>query len=175
MGDPALIHGMTQRRLSRRDLLVRGAAGALAIAPLAAACGGSAAKPPVKVGDPAWWRAQRSTGELVFANWPLYIDYRNWLKDRPTLNDFGPLPTWRQNLAVSGDVRQSAANSAVVRYRGMLTSVTAINGLFPLLPLTTLPQTLQDGKRDGCTTSRYNVARPCGPSSRTAPVPRRHA
>ncbi|HEY7259446.1 MAG TPA: spermidine/putrescine ABC transporter substrate-binding protein [Gaiellales bacterium] len=88
MGDPALIRGMTQRRLSRRDLLVRGAAGALAISPLAAACGGGAAKPPVKVGDPAWWRSQKSTGELVFANWPLYIDYRNWLKDRPTLNDF---------------------------------------------------------------------------------------
>ena len=88
MGDPALTRGMTQRRLSRRDLLVRGAAGALAISPLAAACGGSATKPPVKVGDPAWWHAQKSTGELVFANWPLYIDYRNWLKDRPTLNEF---------------------------------------------------------------------------------------
>jgi spermidine/putrescine transport system substrate-binding protein len=89
MGDPSLIRGLTQRRLSRRDLLVRGAAGALAISPLAAACGGgSAAPPPVKVGDPAWWRAQKPTGELVFANWPLYIDYRNWLKDRPTLNEF---------------------------------------------------------------------------------------
>ena len=40
------------------------------------------------VGDPAWWKAQQSTGELVFANWPLYIDYRDWLKDRPTLNEF---------------------------------------------------------------------------------------
>lgn len=79
---------MTRRRLSRRELLVRGAAGALAISPLAAACGGSSSTTPAKVGDPAWWREQRPTGELVFANWPLYIDYRNWLKDRPTLNDF---------------------------------------------------------------------------------------
>jgi spermidine/putrescine transport system substrate-binding protein len=88
MQDPALIRGMTRRRLSRRELLVRGAAGALAISPLAAACGGSSSKPPARIGDPAWWKAQRPTGELVFANWPLYIDYRNWLKDRPTLNDF---------------------------------------------------------------------------------------
>jgi spermidine/putrescine transport system substrate-binding protein len=86
--DPALIRGMTQRRLSRRDLLVRGAAGALAISPLAAACGGSSTPPTAKIGDAAWWRAQKPTGELVFANWPLYIDYRNWLKDRPTLNEF---------------------------------------------------------------------------------------
>jgi spermidine/putrescine transport system substrate-binding protein len=86
--DPALIRGMTQRRLSRRDLLVRGTAGALAISPLAAACGGSSTPPPAKVGDAAWWRAQKATGNLVFANWPLYIDYRNWLKDRPTLNAF---------------------------------------------------------------------------------------
>lgn len=79
---------MTQRRLSRRDLLLRGAAGALAVSPIAAACGGSSAPPPAKAGDAEWWRAQKPTGRLVFANWPLYIDYRNWLKDRPTLNDF---------------------------------------------------------------------------------------
>src|SRR6476660_38094 len=77
---------MTERRLSRRDLLARGAAGALALSPLAAACGSTSKSPPPQVGDPAWWRAQKSTGELIFANWPLYIDYRNWLKDRPTLN-----------------------------------------------------------------------------------------
>jgi spermidine/putrescine transport system substrate-binding protein len=59
----------------------------VALTPLATACG-SSSKPPPAVGDPAWWRAQRPTGELIFANWPLYIDYRNWLKDRPTLNDF---------------------------------------------------------------------------------------
>jgi spermidine/putrescine transport system substrate-binding protein len=86
--DPSLIRGMTQRRLSRRDLLARGAAGALALSPLAAACGSTSKPPPPQVGDAAWWRAQKSTGELVFANWPLYIDYRNWLKDRPTLNEF---------------------------------------------------------------------------------------
>ena len=79
MHDPALIRGLTGRRLSRRDLLVRGAAGALALSPLAAACGGSSTKPPPRVGDPAWWKEQRPTGELVFANWHLYIDYRNWL------------------------------------------------------------------------------------------------
>ena len=31
---------------------------------------------------------QKPTGRLVFANWPLYIDYSNWLKDHPTLAAF---------------------------------------------------------------------------------------
>jgi spermidine/putrescine transport system substrate-binding protein len=107
MHDPALIRGMTRPRLSRRDLLVRGAAGALALSPLAAACGGSAAKPPPNVGDPAWWRAQQPTGELVFANWPLYIDYRNWLKDNPTLNEFsrqsGVMVTYEEIIKDNAD------------------------------------------------------------------------
>jgi spermidine/putrescine transport system substrate-binding protein len=107
MHDPALIRGMTRPRLSRRDLLVRGAAGALALSPLAAACGGSAANPPPNVGDPAWWRAQQPTGELVFANWPLYIDYRNWLKDNPTLNEFsrqsGVMVTYEEIIKDNAD------------------------------------------------------------------------
>ena len=107
MHDPSLIRGMTQRRLSRRDLLARGAAGALALSPLAAACGSTSKSPPPQVGDPAWWRAQKSTGELIFANWPLYIDYRNWLKDRPTLNEFsrqsGVMVTYEEIIENNAD------------------------------------------------------------------------
>ena len=124
MQDPALIRGMTSRRLSRRELLVRGAAGALAISPLAAACGGSSAKTPATVGDPAWWKEQRSTGELVFANWPLYIDYRNWLKDRPTLNDFsrqsGVMVTYEEiienNAQFAGQMAKTLASGRATGY-----------------------------------------------------------
>jgi spermidine/putrescine transport system substrate-binding protein len=112
--DPALIRGMTERRLSRRNLLLRGAAGALAISPLAAACGGGSAPPPAKVGDAEWWRAQRPTGQLVFANWPLYIDYRNWLKDRPTLNDFsrqsGVMVTYEEIIEDNAEFATNMAN-----------------------------------------------------------------
>jgi spermidine/putrescine transport system substrate-binding protein len=124
MQDPALIRGMTSRRLSRRELLVRGAAGALAISPLAAACGGSSAKTPPKVGDPTWWKEQRPTGELVFANWPLYIDYRNWLKDRPTLNDFsrqsGVMVTYEEiienNAQFAGQMAKTLASGRATGY-----------------------------------------------------------
>jgi spermidine/putrescine transport system substrate-binding protein len=88
MTDDALIRGLTQRRLSRRQLLARAgaAAGALSAASLLAGCG--AAATPLAVGGEEWWRRQNATGRLVFANWPLYIDYSNWIKDHPTLAGF---------------------------------------------------------------------------------------
>src|SRR5207344_1927809 len=88
MPDDAHIRGLTSRRLSRRQLLARAgtAAGALSAASLLAACGETTRA--ATVGSAAWWQGQRPTGELAFANWPLYIDYTNWLKDRPSLNSF---------------------------------------------------------------------------------------
>jgi spermidine/putrescine transport system substrate-binding protein len=88
MTDDALIRGLTQGRLSRRQLLARAgvAAGGLSAASLLAACGSAATS--LTAGSQSWWDRQRPTGQLVFANWPLYIDYSNWLKDHPTLNEF---------------------------------------------------------------------------------------
>jgi len=80
MSDP---HGLTRRRLLGR---AGAAAGALAAAPLLSACGQVTRR--AAFGSTAWWAGQRRTGRLVFANWPLYIDYTNWLKDRPSLNQF---------------------------------------------------------------------------------------
>ncbi len=80
---PARIGGLSRRRLFAR---AGAAAGALAAAPLLAAC--AETMRPAAVGSSAWWAGQRRTGHLVFANWPLYIDYENRLKDRPTLNQF---------------------------------------------------------------------------------------
>jgi len=76
------------------------------------------------VGDPAWWKEQRSTGELVFANWPLYIDYRNWLKDRPTLNDFsrqsGVMVTYEEiienNAQFAGQMAKTLASGRATGY-----------------------------------------------------------
>jgi spermidine/putrescine transport system substrate-binding protein len=88
MSDDALIRGLTQARLSRRQLLGRAgiAAGALSAGTLLAGCG--AAATPMAAGTEEWWKRQKPTGRLVFANWPLYIDYSNWLKDHPTLAGF---------------------------------------------------------------------------------------
>lgn len=77
--DPALIRGLTQQRLSRRTLL-RGALtgiGAAAMAVTLAGCGikGSmAGQAQEQVDWPAFWAKQKKTGQLDFANWPLYID-----------------------------------------------------------------------------------------------------
>jgi spermidine/putrescine transport system substrate-binding protein len=80
MSDPL---GYTRRRLLGR---AGATAAALAAAPLLAACGETTQA--AAIGSTAWWAGQRRTGSLVFANWPLYIDYANWLKDRPSLNQF---------------------------------------------------------------------------------------
>ncbi|HEY7668576.1 MAG TPA: spermidine/putrescine ABC transporter substrate-binding protein [Actinomycetota bacterium] len=85
--DPALLRGLTQRRLSRRDLLRYGGfgAGALSLGAILAACGGqpgggaggggggttgggggASVEPGLFDGEP--------NGVLNFANWPLYID-----------------------------------------------------------------------------------------------------
>ena len=76
---------ITRGRLLRRAGLT---AGALAAAPLLAACGEVTTRAAAPVGSTDWWHGQHDTGQLVFANWPLYIDYTNWLKDRPSLNGF---------------------------------------------------------------------------------------
>jgi spermidine/putrescine transport system substrate-binding protein len=88
MPDDALMRGLTSRRLSRRQLLARAgaAAGALSASSLLAACGETTRA--AAIGSAGWWQGQRPTGRLAFANWPLYIDYTNWLKDRPSLNGF---------------------------------------------------------------------------------------
>jgi spermidine/putrescine transport system substrate-binding protein len=87
MDEQTPIHRPTEPRFSRRRLLAGGLVGGLSLTSLAAACGGSKAVPP-QVGDASWWGEQKATGEVVFANWPLYIDYRNWLKSHPSLNVF---------------------------------------------------------------------------------------
>jgi spermidine/putrescine transport system substrate-binding protein len=77
--DPALWRGLTQRRMSRRDALgVAGkGAGLLSMAALLASCGiaGSAERRgAANVDWVTFWKEQKRTQQLNFANWPLYID-----------------------------------------------------------------------------------------------------
>jgi spermidine/putrescine transport system substrate-binding protein len=77
--DPALWRGLTQRRMSRRDALsVAGkGVGLLSMAALLASCGiaGSAERRgAANIDWASFWKEQKITKQLNFANWPLYID-----------------------------------------------------------------------------------------------------
>ena len=76
--DPAVLRGLTETRLSRRNVL-RGTlagAGAIGIASFLAACGISGTKVGAAKGTDwtKFWASQKKTSQLNFANWPLYID-----------------------------------------------------------------------------------------------------
>jgi spermidine/putrescine transport system substrate-binding protein len=87
--DPALLRGLTQGRLGRRDMLrMFGAVGGAAVL---SSCGGI--KAGGKKADTSqnavdkFWKAQKSTGQLTWANWPLYLDTEGKSK-HPTLEKF---------------------------------------------------------------------------------------
>jgi spermidine/putrescine transport system substrate-binding protein len=87
--DPALLRGLTQARLGRRDALrLFGAAGGAA---LVAGCGGIAAQgkktDTSKSAVKQYWSKQKETGQLVWANWPLYLDTKG-KSDHPSLDQF---------------------------------------------------------------------------------------
>jgi spermidine/putrescine transport system substrate-binding protein len=93
--DPAIWRGLTQRRLSRRDLLryTGTGAGALGVSALAAACGVKGAtatsSKPGGVGSASWWAKQKLHHVVNFGNWPYYIDVLNG--KHPTLEHFTQL------------------------------------------------------------------------------------
>jgi spermidine/putrescine transport system substrate-binding protein len=89
--DPSLWRGLTQPRLSRRQMLTTTGAGAAAA--FLAACGvkgnaapASSSSPAGGVGTAAWWSKQKLNHKVNFANWPLYIDVLNG--KHPTLEHF---------------------------------------------------------------------------------------
>jgi spermidine/putrescine transport system substrate-binding protein len=89
--DPSFLRGMTQRRVSRRDVLRTAGvgAGALSLGAILAACGVSGTKNAqtnTDIGTEGWWDQQAETKEVVFANWPLYIDGEKG--DYPSLAKF---------------------------------------------------------------------------------------
>jgi spermidine/putrescine transport system substrate-binding protein len=89
--DPSLWRGLTQPRLSRRQMLTTTGAGAAAA--FLAACGvkgtgapAGTSSPSGGVGTAAWWSKQKLNHKVNFANWPLYIDVLNG--KHPTLQHF---------------------------------------------------------------------------------------
>jgi len=75
--DPAILRGVTQRRLSRRDALRISGLSAVALG--LAACGvkGQGTPAPSAPGADAvaqFWSGKAKNGKLDFANWPLYMD-----------------------------------------------------------------------------------------------------
>src|SRR5215467_666361 len=93
--DPSLWRGLTQPRLSRRQVLASAGtgAGALGLSAFLAACGvkgntpsASGSSPAGGVGTAAWWAKQKLHHTVNFANWPLYIDVLNG--KHPSLQHF---------------------------------------------------------------------------------------
>jgi spermidine/putrescine transport system substrate-binding protein len=95
--DPSIRRGLTQPRLSRRDMLKYAAAGAGAfgLSALASACGvqgataTSATQGAAGVGSPSWWDKQKLHHQVNFGNWPYYIDVLNG--QHPSLQHFTQL------------------------------------------------------------------------------------
>jgi spermidine/putrescine transport system substrate-binding protein len=94
--DPSLVRGLTQSRLSRRQLLAGAGAGAgaFSIGAILAACGvqgtgaqgGGSTSVAGNVGTAAWWAKQKLNKKVNFANWPYYLDV---LKGKhPSLDHF---------------------------------------------------------------------------------------
>lgn len=71
---PAALPRLPGRRMSRRDVLRYAGigAGAMAASGVLAACGVSGGK--AKKTSTSFWDGKTETGQLVFGNWPLYID-----------------------------------------------------------------------------------------------------
>ncbi|MEP7059502.1 MAG: spermidine/putrescine ABC transporter substrate-binding protein [Actinomycetota bacterium] len=89
--DPALIRGLTQPRLSRRDVLKYAGlgVGAISLSSVLAACGVSGAPKATGQSEKDWsafWSSQKTHGEFNFANWPYYIDTKKGT--HPTLDQF---------------------------------------------------------------------------------------
>lgn len=86
-----VVRGLTRPRLSRRAFLQAGGVAGLTAA--LAACGVSGAKkgPSGSAATKAaksFWEQQKKTGQLNFANWPLYIDVGKNKNDHPSLDLF---------------------------------------------------------------------------------------
>ena len=86
--DPVLARGLTQRRMGRRDVFrLFGAAGGAA---LLSSCGISSQGGKANTSTSAvekFWAQQKPTKNLVWANWPLYLDTQG-KSDHPTLDQF---------------------------------------------------------------------------------------
>src|SRR6516225_7393592 len=92
--DPSIWRGLTQRRVSRRQMLASAGAGAgaLGLTAFLAACGVKGATTSTNTatasgpGSASWWAKQKLHHTVNFGNWPYYIDVLNG--KHPTLEHF---------------------------------------------------------------------------------------
>jgi spermidine/putrescine transport system substrate-binding protein len=83
--DPAVLRGLTQPRITRRDALRYGSAAGFSA--FLAACGVSgSSKTASGVGSAGWWSKQKLHHKVNFGNWPLYVDV--YKGAHPTLERF---------------------------------------------------------------------------------------
>jgi spermidine/putrescine transport system substrate-binding protein len=84
--DPAILRGLSQPRISRRDAIRYG--GMAGLSAFLAACGvsGSTKSASNGVGTAAWWDKQKLHHKVNFGNWPLYLDV--YKGTHPTLQRF---------------------------------------------------------------------------------------
>ena len=85
--DPAILRGLTEGRLSRRDVFRYG--GMAGLSAFLAACGVSGSSNTSGssgVGSASWWAKQKFHHKVNFGNWPLYIDV--YKGGHPTLERF---------------------------------------------------------------------------------------
>jgi spermidine/putrescine transport system substrate-binding protein len=84
--DPAILRGLTQPRISRRDAIRYG--GLAGVSAFLAACGvsGTTKSASNGVGTASWWDKQKLHHKVNFGNWPLYLDV--YKGTHPTLEHF---------------------------------------------------------------------------------------
>ena len=77
--DPSFWRGLTQRRVSRRQMLTVAGAGVASSLFFAThdGSGAAGAATGAKVGSKGWWAKEKLHHQLNFANWPYYIDTLN--------------------------------------------------------------------------------------------------
>ncbi|HEX7994016.1 MAG TPA: spermidine/putrescine ABC transporter substrate-binding protein [Streptosporangiaceae bacterium] len=147
--DPSLVRGLTQSRLSRRQLLAGAGAGAgaFSIGAILAACGvqgtgaqgGGSTSVAGNVGTAAWWAKQKLHKKVNFANWPYYLDV---LKGKhPSLDHFtqetGIQVTYTEpindNVAFYAKIRPSLASKQYTGFDVIVMTNNTPNALGYLL------------------------------------------
>src|SRR5437762_2082306 len=180
--DPSLWRGLSQPRLSRRQVLASAGtgAGAMGLAAFLAACGvkGNAApsgsSPAGGVGTAAWWAKQQLHHTVNFANWPYYLDVLNG--KHPSLEHFtqttGIKATYTEpindNVAFYAKIRPSLAAKQPTGFDVIVMSDLQELGSIGLLAIGVEPATstesdwakaatkLKQQKSDGIVRSYYD-------------------
>jgi spermidine/putrescine transport system substrate-binding protein len=132
--DPALLRGLTQPRLGRRQFLQMG--GAAGFAAFLAACGVQGEKKaPATAADVAkFWTGKTKTGVLDFANWPLYMDLSSDQKSHPSLDEFkkdtGIKVTYREVIQDNGEYFAQVRPSLAAHQSIGQDLIVITNGIF---------------------------------------------